>query len=88
MNERRIETGQEPALGPWYMTEEIVRERPPGLLCGFTSKTKADCDWFETRLDWLRPINPVTADGLIPHGDPKQALSSVWEFHTTSPYTD
>lgn len=55
------------------MSEAAVRLILPGLQCGFTPKTAKDedCQWFDTRLDWLKQVSP-----------------GVWEFHTTSPYTD
>lgn len=77
-------------LVPSHMSEEAAR----GLLekmpyAGFTSKTKGPgCEWWEKRLDWLKPIDGKPASEVIPHGDPKQICASVWEFHVTSPYTD
>jgi hypothetical protein len=53
-------------------SEETVRRMLAGV-AGFTAKTAKDpdCNWFDTRLDWLKSTGP-----------------GVWEFHTTSPYTD
>ncbi len=75
-------------LIPSFMSEDGARNRLRGMLCGFTDKTAKDCDWFETRLDWLRPVDGKPASEAIPSGDPKQVVASTWEFHTTSPFTD
>lgn len=75
-------------LQPNFTSEEAVRRCLPGLLCGFTEKTRADVEWFETRLDWLKPIDGKPASEVIHGGDPKQICASVWEFHTTTPFTD
>jgi len=75
-------------LEPSFMSEEVARQRLLYSGCGFTEKMKADVEWYATRLDWLKPIDGKPASELIPHGDPSQICASVWEFHTTSPYTD
>ncbi len=63
--------------------EEYVRKVLLGLNCGFTEKVRKDpdCNWWDTRLDWLRPVETDP-------GNPKETLAYVWEFHTTTPYTD
>lgn len=75
-------------LLPSFMSEDAARRRLRAMQCGFTEKTRADSDWFDTHLDWLRPIDAKTANDVIPHGDPNQTVASIWEFHTTSAYTD
>lgn len=74
-------------VGPSFMNEAAVRRRLVGLTCGFVEKTKKEADWFDTRLDWLKPIDGKPASAVILSGDPNQIIASVWEFHTTSPYT-
>lgn len=75
-------------IEPAFMQEAVVRSFLKTLMCGFTEKSKDEVDWFETRLDWLRPMDGKPASEVIPHGDPNQTVASVWEFHTTSPFTD
>lgn len=76
-------------LEPMYMTEERAREMIKALpLTGWVEKTKKDCEWWETRLDWLKPIDAKLSSDVIPYGDPKQTVANIWEFHTTSPFTD
>lgn len=66
---------------PWDLTEERVRERLKGLVCGFTEfRYPQDCkdpakptasEYFTTRLDYLKKVSP-----------------GLWEFKTTSAFTD
>lgn len=53
-----------------YFKEEQVREILKTLPVGFPKVDKPD-GWWETKLDWIRNIEP-----------------GVWEFHTTTAYTD
>src|SRR5262245_61297889 len=41
-------------------------------------ETHMDAD-FATYLDYVKPINPTTADKIIDGGDPSQELASIWE---------
>lgn len=75
-------------LQPAFMSEEAARRRLQHTACGFTPKTASEVQWFDTRLDWLKPIDGKAASEVISGGNPKQIVASVWEFHTTSPYTD
>lgn len=74
---------------PLYITEDrarsLLKEIP---YANFIERTKQDAEWWETRLDWLKPIDPKLASELISFGDPKQTLASIWEFHTTTAFTD
>lgn len=75
-------------LEPNFISEDAARRQLLTLSCGFLEKTKVEAHWADTRLDWLKPIGGKPASEVIPHGDPNQICASVWEFHTTSPYTD
>lgn len=80
---------KEPGFVPCYVSEESARLFAKALpASGYTDKVAKDCEWYETRLDWFKAMDPKPASEIILHGDPKQVLGSVWEFHTTSPYTD
>jgi hypothetical protein len=81
-------SNKEAPFVPNYMSEEAARRILPGLQAGFTAKTAKECEWYETRLDWLRPVDGKPASETLPGGSPTQTVASVWEFHTTSPYTD
>lgn len=66
---------------PWFMDEtQAIRALEGMPYAGFTSGTKAD--WPDTRLAWLKPMHGNVA------GDPKTVNGSVWEFQTTTPFTD
>lgn len=76
-------------LQPSFMNEEAARRLLDKIpYAGFTAKTRAEVDWFDTRLDWLKPMDGKPASEVIAHGDPKQICASIWEFHTTTPFTD
>ena len=76
-------------LEPMYLTDETARQLIKAIPhTGFTEKTQKDSEWWQTRLDWLKAIDAKPSSDVIPYGDPKQTVASVWEFHTTSPYTD
>lgn len=65
---------------PQYLSEKIVRERLLKMQVGFVENTRDESQWYDTRLDWLKPIDPRDNGGVT--------VASVWEFHTTTPYTD
>jgi hypothetical protein len=47
---------------------------------------------LETRLDWLRPIEPYKIGDPNPpkraFGKPGDLVPHIWEFQVTSPFTD
>lgn len=74
---------------PNFISEASARERLRGQY-GFTERKRGDedCDWFSTRLDWIKPIDAKSAADVIPLGNPNQVVAATWEFHTTTPFTD
>lgn len=75
-------------FAPDYKQESYVREELASLRTGFTPKSRSEAGYLASYLDYLRPVDPKTADELIPGGDPSQTLGSVWEFRVVSPFTD
>jgi len=86
---------------PWYMDDDQAREEL-AKIPGWSSTTRGTwrnhyldsvkllpwCNHFDTYLDYVKPLQVITADLVIPHGDPKQEMAAIWEFRTVSPYTD
>lgn len=74
-------------LKPQFIGEAHVREFLPHLRCGFVTLLRKDKgpgqdDYYKTHLDWLRPVDAEAAAAQNLVG------ASVWEFHTTTPFTD
>ncbi len=86
-----FQTGE---LAPRRMDEASARRYLKALPCAFTELTRADKRGkgedahYQTHLDWLKPIDGIPASEAISHGDPNQTVASVWEFQTTTPFTD
>lgn len=77
-------------LKPMYVDEsrakEIARQLP---LSGFIKTLSHERGHgLESYLDYFRPLDATTSDKIIPHGDPKQTVASIWEFRVVSPFTD
>lgn len=68
--------GPNEGFQPWRMdNEELVRAVLKGLPCGFT--------------EFVCPSNPTMDEHFRTRLDwLRQIEPHVWEFHTTSPYTD
>lgn len=74
-------------IEPCFVSEDAaIRMLENMPLAGFIRKAPAE--WYDRRLEWLRPIDGKPASEVIPHGDPKQICASVWEFQTRTPFTD
>jgi hypothetical protein len=71
-----------PYAGPLEWKQELVNEErvraiAPHLMLGFTNKKRNEGDWWDTYLDYLRPLE---ADD--------KGFASAWEFRTVTCYTD
>lgn len=77
-------------LEPAFMGEDAaIRALEKMPYAGFINREKgALYSWPDTFLNWLKPIDGKPASEVIPHGDPSQICGSVWEFQTTTPFTD
>jgi hypothetical protein len=74
---------------PQFMSPDTARSYLKNLPIGFVENERHERrDPFQSYLDYLKLIDPKSADQVIPNGDPHQALASTWEFKVVTPFTD
>lgn len=70
------------------VTEKVARETAEALPIGFTSKKRNEVDWFDSHLDYFRPIDPKRRNHFGAEDETAEPQASVWEFRVVTPFTD
>ena len=75
-------------FAPDYISKDIALIRLHKVAFFTDHKKDGDKEPFRTYLDYVRPIDKITADQLVEQGDPNVVLHSIWEFRVVTPFTD